>query len=233
MADQTLSERIDADSGLSSKRKLLVVVSLILLGLESSSARILEANTFIFRIDFGNQDGITALLAISTVFLLIRYYNYAYPYHQALRKRWTSRMIELEYHFFSDIHDLNLIPGELPDGLITDLAPVDYKRSSVNAAQNGDAGNYPYFEYVPGICPKVDYYWFDSENGFPRHARVSVIKGANGTRFISPRNYLKLQYFELQYQISSVIKHRENLDILGPYMIGIASLISVTSDWFS
>ena len=60
-----LTQAIDNDAGLQSKRKLLTVASLILLALSFSGATIDEANTFIFKIKFANQNGLGILLVLS------------------------------------------------------------------------------------------------------------------------------------------------------------------------
>ncbi len=67
-----LTAAIDRDEGLKAKRKLLIVASCILLALSFSGATIDEANTFIFKIKFTNQNGLGILLVLSIVFLMIR-----------------------------------------------------------------------------------------------------------------------------------------------------------------
>ena len=69
--EPTITELIDQDEGLKSKRKLLTVTSLILLVLTFSGAKVEEANTFILKLKFDNQSGIAILLILAIFFLLI------------------------------------------------------------------------------------------------------------------------------------------------------------------
>jgi hypothetical protein len=47
-----LLEQIDIDQGLASKRKTLTIVSLIMLAMQFSGAKVVEANTFILKLSF-------------------------------------------------------------------------------------------------------------------------------------------------------------------------------------
>ncbi len=91
---------IDSDEGLAAKRRLLVIVSLLLLALSVSGASIKEANTFIFRIEFSNHVGLTYLLGAAVIFLLLRYYAYALHYQSKLFDFWSARLLN-DYRVFS------------------------------------------------------------------------------------------------------------------------------------
>jgi heme/copper-type cytochrome/quinol oxidase subunit 3 len=104
----TITELIDADEGLKSKRKILTITSLILLALTFSGAKVEEANTFILKLKFDNQNGIAILLVLTIVFLIIRYYNYAKPYHEKLFRAWSDRMLDDGYFLNSDVETREL-----------------------------------------------------------------------------------------------------------------------------
>lgn len=87
-------ENFDTDENLKSKRKLLITISMILIALEVTGATIKEANTFLFKIGFTNESGVTNLLVFSILYLLVRYYSYAQPYHEELFEFWSSRMLK-------------------------------------------------------------------------------------------------------------------------------------------
>ncbi|WP_429112088.1 hypothetical protein [Aeromonas veronii] len=87
-------KRIDEDAGLQSKRKLLVLLSVLMLAIDFTGATFKEANTFIFKIEFENQSGLNVFLLLSVVYLLIRYYAYAHSYHEELYNLWSGRMLE-------------------------------------------------------------------------------------------------------------------------------------------
>lgn len=40
----------------------------------------------------------------------------------------------------------------------------------------------------------------------------------------SRRKYLELLSLELKYQLSAFLKYRENLDLIGPYIIGVLAV---------
>ena len=63
---------LDSDVGLAAKRKILIVVSLLLLALNVSGASIKEANTFVFRVEFSNHVGLTYLLGVAVAFLMLQ-----------------------------------------------------------------------------------------------------------------------------------------------------------------
>jgi len=94
------TDLIDLDEGLKAKRKLLTVTSIILLALSFTGAQVQEANTFILKLKFANQNGLGILFVLSILFLMVRYYNYAKPYHDKLYERWTNRLFARP-HFYS------------------------------------------------------------------------------------------------------------------------------------
>ncbi len=201
----TLTEEIDIDEGLKSKRKLLTVTSLILLALSFSSAKVEEANTFILKLKFENQNGIGILLVLAIIFLLIRYFNYARPYHHKIFRAWSDRMLENTY--FHSIH-----PYE-PDvsGLAIDRIP---KKINIDAIQH-EGGSFSFvYKCSPPFCRKFTYHWSDDHDYHMVDASVGW------------RNYLKVIAYELKYQFESCFTHRENLDILSPYILGTAAISS-------
>lgn len=86
-------ERLDSNTGLVSKRRILVTLSLLLLAIQFTGAVFKEANTFIFKIEFINQSGLSVFLLLAVVILMVRYYSYAHEYHQELFKLMAERMM--------------------------------------------------------------------------------------------------------------------------------------------
>ncbi|WP_217523250.1 hypothetical protein [Vibrio metschnikovii] len=105
--------KFDSDDKLISKGKMLAAISMILIALEVTGATIKEANTFLFKIDFANQNGVTFLLLGAIIYLAVRYLNYAQPYHHQLFLIWSRRMMldreqgprMLLTHFLSDFRN--------------------------------------------------------------------------------------------------------------------------------
>lgn len=222
----TLTQRIDADEGLKAKRKLLTVVSLILLAIAFSGAKVVEANTFIMKISFTNQNGIAYLLLLSIAFLMIRYYNYARPYHDELYQAWTKRMLNDDY--FYRYHDY----ADESDGLIKNLYPENLIKD-INQHHCNDLEKKYRCSWVLGRY--VDFTWSE-EHGHEQCATANLmrIKGDEAKKkdkavskdIINLKAYFKILSYELKYQASSFFTHRENLDILSPYLLGCFSILS-------
>jgi len=201
----TITEQIDVDEGLKSKRKLLTVTSLILSALSFSGAKVEEANTFVLRLSFENQHGVSVLLVLAVIFLLIRYHNYAYPYHQQLYQLWTKRL--LANPFFLSFH-----PHESESyGLIVGLSPKGMDIDGLNH-ENIDWGVSYKCSFL--IIRKLRYSWYNRYEDYQQE----VLIGWN--------YYLKVIYLEARYRFNSYIKHRESLDILTPYILGALAISS-------
>jgi len=203
-AKPTITELIDADEGLKAKRKLLTITSLILLALSFSGAKVEEANTFILKLQFEHQGGIPLLLVIAIVFLLIRYYNYAKPYHDKLFREWSDRMLRDSFFFWTDFHTDEFY------GLIADLAP---KELNMEAMQY-EGGKFDFYYQTSFLKRKIVYSW--STQYYDPHKAVEI----------ELKNYPKVYWLEFKSRTSRYLNHRENLDILAPYFIGVLAISS-------
>jgi hypothetical protein len=207
----TITEQIDIDEGLKTKRKLLTVTSLILLALSFSGAKVEEANTFILKLSFENQKGLSVLLVIAVIFLLIRYYNYACKYHQQLYKLWSDRLINDDFFIYSHPYEQEY------SGIIFDLQPKGFDTDEIK--QEGGDFEFGYNCRMPFVR-RISYCWNDN------HAdhEISVSVGW--------RNYPKVLLLESKYQFMGFLTHRENLDIVAPYVLGILAILSFIYDDF-
>lgn len=210
--DQYRAE-IDNDEGLAAKRRALVIVSLLLLALSVSGASIKEANTFIFRIEFSNHVGLTYLLGAAVIFLFLRYYAYAQSYHSQLFDFWSARLLN-DYRVFSyntardEVHGLlgkriNLWGGDEPGIQEPRYKKVGMLKRNIvytSEGQDDEHGAYSFDENV-----ELNQY---SETWTKKDLR-------------------KLLRFELKYRMEAVLKHRECLDLMFPYLLGIAAIISL------
>jgi hypothetical protein len=207
----TLTQRIDADEGLKAKRKLLTVVSLILLAIAFSAAKVVEANTFIMKISFTNQNGIAYLLLLSIAFLMIRYYNYARPYHDELYKAWTERILK-EPFLFIYCHE-----SDQATGILVDKAPSKLDFESVRHNNHG----YWNFEYkCYGIFGREIHHLWSNDGQSDNRTTLNLFKE------LDLSIYFKILLREFKYQASSFFIHRENLDIFAPYLLGCFSILS-------
>lgn len=208
-SEETITSRIDKDEGLKSKRRMLMITSLILLAIQFSGAKVVEANTFILKLSFDHQKGLVILLLASIVFLLIRYYNYAKPYHDELYKLWSSRMLSEPFFYQACPHSDDVT------GLIYDVQPKgididDHPEKHVSYSWSYKC-SFPFRRHIV-------YTWSDDHD----NGDISVSLFGK----IDNEKYLKVVKLELKYRFSSFFTHRENLDILAPYMIGAAAFFS-------
>ena len=201
---------IDKDEGLRSKRKMLTIVSLILLSIEFSGATIVEANTFILKISFEHQSGISLLLLLAIIFLLVRYFNYAKPYHEKLFELWSSRMLSDSMFILGDPYSPDIT------GLISDLAPNGLDIEHIGHDEN----SYLDWSYQCKFFLNryIKYSWFVEH--IDESASISLLKN------VSFFTYIKVLMTEFKYQVLSFFSHRENLDILAPYLLGVTAIFS-------
>lgn len=111
--EQTLKERIDADEGLKSKRLLLTVISVIVIGVSLADIKIAGINTLIFNLEVGRKDGIALLLVLTVAFLMVRYFTYARKYHDDLTTLWKKEFMNDNEIRNSDYDSMG-IPGLIP-----------------------------------------------------------------------------------------------------------------------
>ena len=204
-----LKEIIDGDEGLRSKRRLLVVTSIILLAIQFSGAKIIEANTLILKLSFTHYEGVEFLLTTSVFFLLVRYYNYAAPYHRQLYDVWTARMLADLYFYSYDYH------GDSLSGLIKQLKP--------------DGFDFEHFRHEERLYWNYSYVCSGLFKRAIRHQWNDVNQDMDDLKSLGDNVsicvYLHVLCLELKYQTSSFFVHRENLDIYSPYLLGALAII--------
>jgi hypothetical protein len=208
-----IKNEIDGDVGLRSKRKLLTIVSLIMLAIQFSGASVVEANTFILKLSFDHQKGLGFLLLIAVIFLLIRYYSYARKYHEKLFKLWSSRMLKEPFFHSFDIEE------EKELGLLVKIAEKDFNLDmySIRHSENQNIS----WEYQHGfLFKRYINYDVSTEHDFYPNQKVNLFDK------VGYRDLFKILGYEAKYQISSFIAHPEDLDVYTPYLLGFAALIS-------
>lgn len=202
---------IDQDDGLNSKRKLLVVVCVIFLSLNLTGATIEEANTFLFKIKFSNHAGLGYLFLAGIVFLTIRYYAYAQDYHSKLFDFWSGRMLA-DDRILMLSHEYGVIGGV--------LKPV-FESANANPEH---VENTRY--YVGGIFKRYISFPFNGEFdgvSYVIRSRIELNKFNENWKF---KDYLRILTVEFKYQVEAVFRYRESLDLLAPYLLSIAAILS-------
>lgn len=206
-------EKLDGDEGLAAKRKAVVIVSLLLLALCVSGAAIKEANTFIFRVEFSNHAGLTHLLGAAVAFLMLRYYAYAQSYHSQLFDLWAERLLS-DYRVFSYDTSEDEVNGLL--GKVVDV-------------WGGDEPGIQDARYKKvGILKRNIAYTSRGHN--ERHGEYSYEQNIELNSYSekwTKKDFQRLLRFEFKCRLEAVLKHREYLDIMFPYLLGLCALLSL------
>ncbi|KGJ98126.1 hypothetical protein [Thalassotalea sp. ND16A] len=216
MSQEELSqfrEKIDNDDGLKSKRKILITIAVILIGMNCSGAVLQEANTFIFKIKLTNHPGLIYFISISLAYMTLRYYGYAQAYHAQLFNFWSQRMLS-DYRVFS------YTPTE------DDITGLLGKRIDI---WTGDEPGLQSPRYkVIGLFKRnlvYDSHGQDDTHGVYSYiANIELNKLNDDWKF---KDFLHLLIFEARYQIESLFKYREYLDLLFPYLISLLALLTL------
>ncbi|WP_417657108.1 hypothetical protein [Pseudidiomarina aestuarii] len=116
-ANQDKFNEMLEDTRLTSSRRSLIVVSLVLIAMNISEAELSKVNGLIFELTFKSPENLAILLVFATAFLLLRYYNHAAKYHELTRRRWTKNVMN-EYIVYSDCEE-----SQDASGFAYDLAP--------------------------------------------------------------------------------------------------------------
>ncbi len=207
-------EKFDNDDRLASKRKILIISSLLLLAISLSGASIKEANTFIFRVEFSNHSGLTYLLGVTVFFMLLRYYAYAEEYHSKLSDLWAARLLG-DYRVFSydpredEVQGLLGKAVRLWGGDEPGIRDIKYKKVGIFKR------NLVYLSRGYDENDGDIYYEMNIElNKYTQHW--------------NRKDFYKLLKLEFICRLEGVFKYREYFDLMLPYVVGACSLISLT-----
>lgn len=211
---QEYRDQISSDCGLKEKRRNLVILSSILIALNYTGAMIKEANTFLFKIEFTDKNGINEIFIISLCYLLLRYYAYAQEYHNKLMKLWSRDMLSDRKVFYCDPVSDNT------SGLISDCLPWAGDEPGVQSPDYLISGVFQRSLSYPKkhIDDDGEEIYYDE-----------IISCTHYTNTWKLPSYLKLLAYEMKYQLKAYFKSREQLDLLGPYFLGCFALILTVS----
>ncbi|ATG58214.1 MULTISPECIES: hypothetical protein [Pseudoalteromonas] len=213
MASDQLKEyrrNLDKNLGLVSKRKILATLSILLLAIQFTGAVFKEANTFIFKIEFTNQNGLSIFLFISVLYMLIRYYSYAHEFHEELFNLRAERMLK-DPKIFRYMHGQEKVTGLLG------------KAISLSGEDNPGIRDAKY--YTDGLYRRKIVFlneYYDHDGPVMLEETISLNKFNNEWKI---KDLIRLHCFEMKFMIESLTKYREELDLLGPYVLSTSALI--------
>lgn len=219
----TEQERLDAfhkdlnnDKGLKSKRQLVTYVSLVILAINLSGATIKEANTFLFKIEFIQPEGLNILLALTLFGCIVRYLNYSYKHTIKLSGFWKERFLSdprvLGFHSDSDNYY----------GILSPLAQKIYD-DNYDEYQSGTISN-SYKEYISHWLPfskTYSQYWYNKQYGDELGESFNIRKNIG---LIKLFKLLKIEYI---YRIEAYFRYPETLDLKAPLIIASFAYISI------
>lgn len=211
MEANTIFKQLEEDKGFQNKRRALVWTSAILIVMIFSGATIIEANTFILRIEFTNRDSLPLLVATACVFMLIRYYGYAQRYHEQLSQSWRTPIIQ-------DPRFLSYDPDEDDfNGVAADLAG-DYNLHGRRGMNIQYEAKFPLRRYLTTSYTEMD----------ERYGEVLVTSSINLHRITKSwtlRHVLKIFRIEFDHRWKATMRTREYLDVYSPYIVSAIALI--------
>ncbi|MFC3865696.1 hypothetical protein [Alcaligenes aquatilis] len=208
-----LGELLDKDKGFIKSRRILITLSIILAVLSLGEIKIKEANTLIFKLEILNTDNLKYLLIASVIICTIRYYSFAYKYHEKIKKMWSKKLMEDEKLYYCSIDEdefrgllgkqMETIPTNHPGMLeISYIKEFPFRRVIRITQENQPI---PYDR-------REDY--ISTEDHLLRNSKYSEYN-----------RYLRnLFLIELKFKIEIILKHREYLDILSPYWLALGSI---------
>jgi hypothetical protein len=210
MDPSELSKKIHDDAPMANKRRLLVGLSMILIAIFLTEAKLTEANTLFFKITFANMNGIVNLLLLSIGFILIRYYSYASLYQEAITKEWTEKLLKLPFFYY--------IHPEEPEvfGYLVEISPsyVDY----VDFRHNESESVTEHFKPNLFFNAQIQYDLYSPEHGHIRDGRVYLFKHENFRRMLSAYFLVFKCWWNAQ------VRFRESLDIYAPYLLAFVGI---------
>ncbi|MEZ8117515.1 hypothetical protein ACED44_21455 [Vibrio splendidus] len=216
MTPNELSTTILEDKPLAQKRRLLVIISMLVLASFLTKAQLEEVNTFIFKLSFENMDGVMTLLLLSVGFLLIRYHAYAAQYQAVIRDDWTSRV--LKHYFFERPAPPNEPPYEV-SGFVVDVAPASLSPDDPGIAHDGDLTLTTRIHPNWFFNAQIEYDLFDnSSSDGDENQRVYIVQLKSPRALAHSLTALMIVY---QTWWDAQIRYRASLDLYAPYFIAL------------
>lgn len=220
--------KIDADVGLKSKRRALIVTSIVLIIISWTGATLKEITGLVAKIELTNTVAIKYLLMLSIVYLMFRYFAYARTYHQQLRSFWVKRFMQ-DKRVFRYYVDQNNPYDEDIDGLLGKALDVWVGDEPSVQALDYENHRFPFFGRKITYVTRGKYCIGDPNDP---DSRIEVTEDINEiilNKFTDRwkfKDLIKLLSIEYGYVFKSYTHYREYFDLMGPYFFGILALLS-------
>lgn len=212
MKPSELSEAIHNDGPLAGKRRLLVGLSMVLIAIYLTGAKVSEASTPFLKVTFANLGGIANLLLLCTGFVLIRYYAFASIYQISVRNAWVSKL--LSDSFFYNSCDFS----NEECGYLVELAPpfAAYNDYSFMNDASSERKVYLHLNWLLNAQIEFDIYIPETGRWISRKVYLFNLK--------LPRSSIRAFSLLIQYWWDAQVRYRESLDIYAPYFIAFTAI---------
>lgn len=199
---------------LKSARKHLIILSTLLIAFNLSGAQVKEANSFIFKIEFANSEGLYWLVFSSVIYLLLRYHSICASKLEAINNVWLQKCVYDPFFYSKD-------PGDDIDGFFHRLC----KANKNGWTEDGDVlygSNRLNFRIIPNLVlnAKLEIEYFDFEH------QESFINNYSFFSCNPKRDYLIAIFKVLQYFAKHFFRFPQGLSYYSPYWIGLTALYS-------
>ncbi|WP_338593233.1 hypothetical protein VXM60_09765 [Shewanella khirikhana] len=211
MKPSELSEAIHNDGPMAGKRRLLVGLSMVLIAIYLTGAKVSEASTPFLKISFANVGGLTNLLLLCTGFVLVRYYSYSSVYLQAVSNEWSKKALnDGFFHWYCS-------ENEVEGGYFEDIAPPSVPFNDPHFVHYKDGKRDFYLHPNWFFNAKVEYKTFDNNSGPNKsYAYLASVK--------HPVKAVWAFVLLLKYWWDAQVRYRESLDIYAPYFIAFTAI---------
>lgn len=214
----TLTGQIEKDNNFIKARRILVTLSIILIGLVTLGITVQEVNTFIFKLSIDNPQHLKLLFVISVVLSVIRYYSYAFNYQKTVKEIWCQKMLK-DNRIFMPLDASYAVPflsSGLLDVTLNDTKPINLKTIKYKA-------KFPlrrhvvYFPNTHNINSLQEHN--DADNYEQR--KISIYKPHNKLNLF---NAAKVLMIEFKHRLELMFQSRVYFDINYPYYLATVSL---------
>ncbi|GAA4808757.1 hypothetical protein GCM10011365_16830 [Marinicella pacifica] len=222
--ENSIKTQMDSDKGFQSKRKVLVTLSILFIGIKLSGIKIIEANTFILKLSIANEGAIGQLIFFALIYTFIRYFTYAHKYHVKLFNSWSQNLMADDFfiHLDSDGRQFyGLIPEKFPmnDGYYN-FIKKDSNSITTRYECKGLFRRYLVYDWKKGDDYETDkasiHEYIKLKPNWLKWINNKIRKPG----LLMPKVIRK----ELYYQFRSYIQDREQLDLLAPYLLAIFAI---------
>lgn len=209
-------EELDKDESLRKSAKALTIASTLLAILTITGAKIQSFNSLIFVLTLENQDGLTQILMLSTLYFAVRYHSNAARYFGILRERWVNAII-------TDPKTVELIEDHLT--IARDSPKV---RNLIQDLRNRSIEK-PFRDATPDAISYVSYrkYFFNRYIHLMREGEETKDSALIDLKLPKDhREIAELLIREKKYHLLHFFNEKYYMQLISPYLLAVIAIFS-------